>query len=554
MWTAEMQLKICPAMLLLLSLVSSITSSLITEYSDVQIPVISNHLSKNLLLFSSSTFCIAEVEVALSNVQPKLRELYRINGSIHQSYFGNFAVENSCSAVCLSKGMSDVLMKYPLPRQIWRMHSLTPGGISNDENMDLSEWLNRCQIVEVGFTSNIPKGVLVTFLNDHGRYERLDVIDENNFGTTWHQFKIGHTIILSIEETNEILGEYIIEHDMVIVVGEMKSAVNPQIDMTEEIKHTLNSEWEGSRKVKRTFTELGFSLSKLPKDLWGSMSTYYYNNKENENIEDWEGEGTYINWWESDVYIIEMPPSLKIYWQERLKALVEQWSNTELELTTIYGMRKYEDGAKLLPHVDHLNTHAVSLIINVGQGGIRKPWTLEIYDHANRLHEVPMEEGDIIYYESAKCLHGKLKPLEGAFYVNLFAHYRPIGDSEWYEKDNPDHGVLPLLDIQDCYIEKKIEDNNDIIHDYIKTNINYDLNCIREKLPYLSIDTKILTCSQELFENWIEINRISKSNNNLNDNDFNIENNTQDNYDDIHDKEALDLFHKSNHVFHDEDL
>ena len=36
-----------------------------------------------------------------------------------------------------------------------------------------------------------------------------------------------------------------------------------------------------------------------------------------------------------------------------------------------------------------------------------------------------MAEGDIVYYESAKCLHGRMAPLQGGFYVNLFAHYRP---------------------------------------------------------------------------------------------------------------------------------
>lgn len=53
---------------------------------------------------------------------------------------------------------------------------------------------------------------------------------------------------------------------------------------------------------------------------------------------------------------------------------MEQWSGVELELTDIYGMRRYEDGARLLAHVDREETHAASLIINVAQGAIRTPW------------------------------------------------------------------------------------------------------------------------------------------------------------------------------------
>jgi hypothetical protein len=37
-------------------------------------------------------------------------------------------------------------------------------------------------------------------------------------------------------------------------------------------------------------------------------------------------------------------------------------------------MRRYEEGARLLTHVDRTSTHAASLIINVAQGMLREPW------------------------------------------------------------------------------------------------------------------------------------------------------------------------------------
>lgn len=141
---------------------------------------------------------------------------------------------------------------------------------------------------------------------------------------------------------------------------------------------------------------------------------------------------------------------LQKYWQSRLKVLVEAWVGVPLELTDIYGMRRYEDGARLLTHVDREATHACSLIVNVAQGNIRTPWNIEIYDHADRLHEVEMSEGDIVYYESARCLHGRMQPLEGAFYVNLFAHYRPVGDPQWFTRPNPPETIPPALDIGQC--------------------------------------------------------------------------------------------------------
>lgn len=131
--------------------------------------------------------------------------------------------------------------------------------------------------------------------------------------------------------------------------------------------------------------------------------------------------------------------------------LVQAWiGGVELELTDIYGMRRYEDGARLLTHVDRQPTHATSLIINVAQGDIREPWAIEVYDFADRLHEVEMSPGDIVYYESARCLHGRMKPLQGGYYVNLFAHYRPIGDDAWYKKPNPPGTTAPVMDLGHC--------------------------------------------------------------------------------------------------------
>jgi hypothetical protein len=165
----------------------------------------------------------------------------------------------------------------------------------------------------------------------------------------------------------------------------------------------------------------------------------------------------------------------------------------ELENTDIYGMRRYEDGARLLTHVDREATHAASLIINIAQGGIREPWTVEIYDHADRLHEVPMEEGDIVYYESARSLHGRMKPLQGAYYVNLFSHYRPAGDPEWYRKANPADAPKPLIDLGEC----AYQDN--------------ETKCTKGHVPYLSASKEVLKGPEDLFKYWKKVSPAPKS-------------------------------------------
>jgi hypothetical protein len=170
--------------------------------------------------------------------------------------------------------------------------------------------------------------------------------------------------------------------------------------------------------------------------------------------EEWESKGFFVNWWEVDAFMVQMPWNLKRVWQGRLKELVEGWAGgEELELTDIYGMRRYQEGARLLHHVDREATHAASLIVNVAQWGLKEDWKVEIYDHADRLHEITMKPGDIVYYESAKCLHGRNRPLSGGYYVNLFSHYRPINDPKWFEKPSPAHAGDAILGVGDCVVK-----------------------------------------------------------------------------------------------------
>ena len=117
-----------------------------------------------------------------------------------------------------------------------------------------------------------------------------------------------------------------------------------------------------------------------------------------------------------------------------------------LQPTSTYGIREYSHGSRLLQHVDRIATHACSVIAQIGQVDMLEPWPLEIYDHAGRMHEVSMAPGDLLFYESAKNIHSRVRPMLGAQFANIFAHYRPLrrdpqtkqlqGDEKWYEREN----------------------------------------------------------------------------------------------------------------------
>ncbi len=68
--------------------------------------------------------------------------------------------------------------------------------------------------------------------------------------------------------------------------------------------------------------------------------------------------------------------------------------------------RKYTNGSILRMHVDTCTTHVVSAIINVDQD-VEEDWPLLILDHEDNEHNLIMQPGDMVLYESAKALHGR---------------------------------------------------------------------------------------------------------------------------------------------------
>jgi hypothetical protein len=37
----------------------------------------------------------------------------------------------------------------------------------------------------------------------------------------------------------------------------------------------------------------------------------------------------------------------------------------------------------------------------------------------------------MLFYESAKCLHGRMKRFKGQYYGSIFLHYAPVDKSIW---------------------------------------------------------------------------------------------------------------------------
>ena len=97
-----------------------------------------------------------------------------------------------------------------------------------------------------------------------------------------------------------------------------------------------------------------------------------------------------------------------------------------------------------------------------------------------------------ILQESAKCLHARNTPLEGGAYINLFTHYRPAGDPEWYLRDNPEGSPVQILDVGECKLTGRIDQ-------YSQGAVTCDTPAVG---PHLSPTMFKANSADDLFQWW----------------------------------------------------
>lgn len=196
-----------------------------------------------------------------------------------------------------------------------------------------------------------------------------------------------------------------------------------------------------SRKEIPHVSELGFKVVPVPPKAWKLIKEGYDLLKQTIKEEKFGGIERVISGSVEPTQIMSFDgfPSLRDTILEELKPTHEEWSNEKLTSAALYGIRSYNKNATLISHVDRIETHHVSSIIIVDKDlecgctktkGAENDWPLDIIDHNGESHKIYAEIGEMIMYESATCEHGRLEPLKGKYFRNLFAHFK-ITDLEY---------------------------------------------------------------------------------------------------------------------------
>lgn len=91
-----------------------------------------------------------------------------------------------------------------------------------------------------------------------------------------------------------------------------------------------------------------------------------------------------------------------------------------------------------------------------------------------------------------------MKPLNGSHFINIFSHYRPVGDPQWFAKPNPPGTPEPLIDIGECHLSRSHCDNPEAEGPACRPKVL----CEKANLPTLSPQLEIVKGEMDLFNYW----------------------------------------------------
>ncbi len=169
-----------------------------------------------------------------------------------------------------------------------------------------------------------------------------------------------------------------------------------------------------------SFTETGFAIVKTPTAVHRALRQAY-DARVGHHIAE-RADEAYLPTGDPDFIDID---DIKGPFSFALQSMHEDWSGVQLQPSAVYGLRVYREGQTLLEHTDTLETHVISSIVHIAHD-TDEPWPLWFRDLRGDEHELVLEEGEMLLYESARCPHARPEPLKGTSYCSLFVHYRPV--------------------------------------------------------------------------------------------------------------------------------
>jgi hypothetical protein len=192
------------------------------------------------------------------------------------------------------------------------------------------------------------------------------------------------------------------------------------------------------------YTERGFDLVKTPLDVQKKLRKIVKDGlKQWDELEPEKKDGKPLeSLYGNQAKFIKIDGKTIVDIATELLPLHEEWAGIKLVPTSVYGVRMYQNGSALAMHVDNVDSHIISSIVHIAHKYDNKdePWPIHIEDHDGNMHAHSLKAGEMLFYESAACVHGRMRQFKGSYYGSLFVHYRPV---EWNTTIIDVHHKLP---------------------------------------------------------------------------------------------------------------
>ena len=125
-------------------------------------------------------------------------------------------------------------------------------------------------------------------------------------------------------------------------------------------------------------------------------------------------------------HLIELQDDIKEKIFKSLGPLAETWAGAKLLPTSVFGIRRYGNRSALISHLDKPWSHVISAILNIGQE-VEEDWPLFIKDHSGGSHRLVLQPGEMLWYESARLVHGRQVVEEGILASSWQCHHLQHG-------------------------------------------------------------------------------------------------------------------------------
>ena len=185
-----------------------------------------------------------------------------------------------------------------------------------------------------------------------------------------------------------------------------------------------------AQRILPSFTEHGYAAVDTPAEVQKLLIDEFERRFDKAVAED--SDPVYLL--SGDPDMVRLPDELGHKVLELLKPVHEEWSGVALEPRAAYGIRVYRDGQTLKRHTDRVDTHVISSIVHVS-ADVDEPWPITIEDVDGNAHDIVIDPGQMLLYESAKCPHARNTPMVGRHFASVFVHYQPKKGWNWTEAD-----------------------------------------------------------------------------------------------------------------------